>query len=250
MESVSVGYEVTTLTNIIRDGREFTEIPTRDTLMEQVENYTAYKIAIFIDIYWLRVLVQIGLAGNTLSFLVMIKPNNRKVSTCIYMAAISINDNIMMCLVCYHTLLVAIFKTHVWHGMECKVIDFLGLYALQNSTFQVLAMTLDKYIAIKWPHKAATYSTAIRAKMITVALSVCALTYNAPHLLFSEVVGGQCIAYATGGVITKVYSWFSFVLNAIIPFTLLIHMNYVIVKTVQQSRKKCLTRKIQLPVQQ
>ena len=73
--------------------------------------------------------------------------------------------------------------------------------------------------------------------MITVALSVCALIYNAPHLLFSEVVGGQCIAYATGGVITKVYSWFSFVLNAIIPFTLLIHMNFVIVKTVQQSRK-------------
>ena len=237
MESVSVGDEVTTLTNIIRDGKEIPEISARDTFMEQVEKYTAYKIAIFIDIYWLRVLVPIGFVGNTLSFLVMVKPNNRKVSTCIYMVAISINDNIMMCLLCYHTLLVAIFKTHVWHGMECKVIDFLGLYALQNSTFQVLAMTLDKYIAIKWLHKAATYSTAKGAKMITIALSVCALTYNTPHLLFSEVVGGQCITYTTGGVITKVYSWFSFVLNAIIPFTLLIHMNYVIVKTVQQSRK-------------
>ena len=152
MESVSVGDEVTTLTNIIRDGREFPEMSTKDTFMEQVENYTAYKIAIFIGIYWLRVLVPIGLVGNTLSFLVMIKPNNRKMSTCIYMAAISINDNIMMCLLCYHTLLVAIFKTHKWHEMECKVIDFLVLYALQNSKFQVLAMTVDKYIAIKWPH--------------------------------------------------------------------------------------------------
>ena len=36
---------------------------------------------------------------------------------------------------------------------------------------------------------------------------------------------------------TKVYSWFSFVLSAIIPFTLLIHMNYVIVKTVKNSQK-------------
>ena len=35
----------------------------------------------------------------------------------------------------------------------------------------------------------------------------------------------------------KVYSWLSFVLNAVIPFTLLIHMNYVIVKTVRNSRK-------------
>ena len=237
MESLSFNDDVTTLTSSISDGREFPEMTAKDhTFMEQVENYTAYKIAIFIDIYWLRVLVPIGFVGNTLSFLVMVKPNNRKVSTCIYMAAIGINDNIMMCLLCYHTMLLAILKVHEWHGMECKVIDFLGLYALQNSTFQVLAMTIDKYIAIKWPHRAATYSTSRRAKMITVTLSICAIIYNTPHLLFSQVVGGQCIAYATGGLITKVYSWFTFVLNAVIPFTLLIHMNYVIVKTVQQSR--------------
>ena len=37
--------------------------------------------------------------------------------------------------------------------------------------------------------------------------------------------------------LTKIHSWSSFVLNAIIPFTLLIHMNYVIVKTVRNSRK-------------
>ena len=38
-------------------------------------------------------------------------------------------------------------------------------------------------------------------------------------------------------LITKVYSWLSFILNAVIPFTMLIHMNYVIVKTVRSSRK-------------
>ena len=36
---------------------------------------------------------------------------------------------------------------------------------------------------------------------------------------------------------TKVYSWFSFIINAIIPFTMLIHMNFVIVKTVRTSQK-------------
>ena len=35
----------------------------------------------------------------------------------------------------------------------------------------------------------------------------------------------------------KLYSWLSFVLNAIIPFTMLIHMNYVIVKSVRKSQK-------------
>ena len=202
--------------------------------MEEVKTYTTFRIASFIDTYWFFVLVPIGLVGNTLSFLVMIKPNNRKMSTCIYMAAISITDNIMMCL-CLHTLLVVVLKIHGWHLVECKVVVFLGMFALQNSTFQVLAMTIDKYIAIKWPHRAATYSTPRRAKMIALRLFICVLIYNTPHLFLSNIVGVQCFAYAINSLITRVYSWFSFVLNALIPFTLLIYMNCVIVRTVQQS---------------
>ena len=229
--------EVTSFFNIASVGKENTEITTKDIFMDQVESYTTFKIASFIDKYWFPVLLPIGFLGNTLSFLVMTKPNNRKMSTCIYMATISINDNLMMCLLSYHALVVVVFKNNEYHPMECKIIDFLGLFTLQNSTFQIVAMTVDKYIAIKWPHRAATYSTSRRAKMITVGLSLCALCYNCPHLFLSRVIGGQCIAYSVDKLITLVYSWFSFVLNALIPFTLLINMNYVIVKTVRKSRK-------------
>ena len=228
--------EVTSFFNITSVGKE-NEMTTKHTFMDQVESYATFKIASFIDKYWFPVLLPIGFLGNALSFLVMTKPNNRKMSTCIYMAAISINDNLMMCLLSYHALVVVVFKNNEYHSTECKIIDFLGLFTLQNSTFQVLAMTIDKYIAIKWPHRAAKYSTPRRAKVITVGLSLCALCYNGPHLFLSRVIGGQCIAYSVDILITKVYSWFSFVLNAIIPFKLLIHMNYVIVKTVRNSRK-------------
>ena len=70
-----------------------------------------------------------------------------------------------------------------------------------------------------------------------MGLYLCAVTYNIPHFFLSSVVGGQCQAFAISGVITSAYSWFSFVLNAIIPFTMLIYMNFVIVKTVRSSRR-------------
>ena len=38
-------------------------------------------------------------------------------------------------------------------------------------------------------------------------------------------------------MLTKVYSWFTIVINAISAFSMLIHMNYVIVKSVRDSRK-------------
>ena len=103
--------------------------------------------------------------------------------------------------------------------------------------FKFLAMTLDKYIAIKWPHKVATYSTPGTARKITMALYVSVCIYNIPHFFISNASDGQCFAYGISSIMTRVYSWFTFVLNAVIPFTLLIHMNYVIVKTVRNSRK-------------
>ena len=199
MESTRVDNETTFATNAASVGKEYTEMTTKDTFMEEVKTFTSFKIATIIDTYWFPILVPIGLIGNTLSFLEMLKPSNRKMSTCIYMAAISITDNLMMCL-CFHTFLVVVQKIHVWHSMECKVVDFLGLHALQNSTLQILAMTTDKYIAIKWPHRAATYSSPRRAKIIAVGLSVCALMYNTPHLFLSRVVGDQCFAYAIDGL--------------------------------------------------
>ena len=233
MESIKV-YNNNVPSLLVTTGWEDIETMTKDTFMKEVESYTIFKIADFINIYWFPVLIPIGLVGNTLSFIVMVKPNN--MSTCIYMAAISINDNIMMYVSC-HDYLVSALQIHKWKPFECKFVAFAALFALQNCTFQVLAMTVDKYIAIKWPHRAATYSTPRRARMIAVGLYVSVSIYNIPHFFLLSVIGGQCPNFGIRSVIISVYSWFSFVLNAIIPFTMLIHMNYVIVNAVRKSRK-------------
>ena len=193
-------------------------------------------MASYINIYWFPILVPIGLVGNTLSFLVMIQPQNRKMSTCIYMAAISVIDNLMMCLA-LHYWLVTVVKIHALQLWECKTISYLTNSSLQSSTYQVLSMTIDKYVAIKWPHRAAVYSTPNRSRVISTGVIVCCLSYNVPHLFAASVIGGQCLSYSVGGTITRVYSWITFVINGIIPFSMLIYMNSVIVQTVRNSHK-------------
>ena len=237
MESIHDNDNITSDNNLASTEWDVVEA-TEDTFMEEEKTYTEFKVANFINLYWYPILVPIGLVGNTLSFAVMMKPNNRKMSTCIYMAAISINDNLMM-YVCFHVFLVSALHIHKWHHFECTFfIIFCSLVSLQGSTYLILAMTVDKYIAIKWPHKAATYSTPRRATLIVVALQICVIIYNVPHLFLPSTVGdNKCVAYSNSSVISRVHSWLSFVLDAVIPFTLLIHMNFVIVKTVRNSRK-------------
>ena len=209
-----------------------------DTFMEEVNTYTVFTIAQYVINYWLPVLIPVGYVGNILSFIVMTKPNNRKMSTCIYMASISVNDNFMMSLALYNYIF-KYTKKYPWHPLECRIVATFALFVLQNATYQVIAMTIDKFIAIKWPHKAATYSTSKRAKFTVIAVVIGLVIFNLPHLIISQVVGdgAQCLGYARGGTITMFYSWLNFVLNAVIPFFMLIYMNYVIIKKVRQSRR-------------
>ena len=195
-----------------------------------------FKMANIISTYWILILVPTGLVGNTLSFIVMIKPNNSKMSICIYMASICINDNMMMLLVAHYWLLNAL-KIYQMFDVECRIVAYLILLALQNSTFQVIAMTFDKYIAIKWPHKAATLSTPRRAKITTITVWFCVFIYNIPHLFLSKNIGDVCVGYAITGVITKVYSWVTFSVNGLLAFAMLIYMNYVIISKVRRSHK-------------
>ena len=204
--------------------------------MDEVETLMTYKVASIFKQYWFAVLLPIGLIGNTLSFLVMIKPNNRRVSTCIYMAAISVNDNLMMCLALDTWLLTTenMYERNLW---GCKSKAYLVSFCTQTSTYLVLTMTIDKYVAIKWPHKAATYSTPTRTIAISLGVIICALCYNIPHLFSSNLIKNLCVGYALGGTITKIYSWISFLVNFIIPLSMLIHMNYAIIKAVKNSQK-------------
>ena len=105
-------------------------------------------------------------------------------------------------------------------------------------------MTIDKFIAVKWPHKAAVYNSSKRAKVIAIGIFVSVVIYNIPHIFLTRVIGNVCFASATEGIITKVYSWVSFVFNAVIPFTVLIYMNTVIVKAVKNSHTIFETKEI------
>ena len=124
-----------------------------------------------------------------------------------------------------------------WDPLECHIVAFLISLTLQNATFQVLAMTVDKYIPIKWPHKAAVYITPRRAVITSIVIYICVTSYNIPNLFISTLIGKECLGYAKGGAIRKVYLWFAFAISGLLSLILLIYFNSVIIQEVRKSLK-------------
>ncbi len=96
-------------------------LTTTATIEELASNYTLYAVAEGLNKYWLPFIVVVGFCGNTLSLMVMLLSHNRTFTTCLYLAALAVSDNVIL-----------VLGGHFWiatviHGKYMSVTPFLNL---------------------------------------------------------------------------------------------------------------------------
>ena len=62
----------------------------------QAKTYVEYKIGVALHEYMPPICVIVGGGGNILAVLVMLQHNNRRISSCIYMAILAISDQFVL----------------------------------------------------------------------------------------------------------------------------------------------------------
>ena len=68
------------------------------TVPELASQHILAIIGTGLNQYWLPIIVIGGLFGNTLSLIVMLLSHNRTFTTCLYLAALAVSDNILLIL--------------------------------------------------------------------------------------------------------------------------------------------------------
>ncbi len=123
---------------------------------------------------------------------------------------------------------------------ECVTIASLANTSNMNGTLLLLAMTFDKFLAIKVPLKAPVYCTPSRTKRTCGAVCIFSIVWNLPHWVLTKLVnnGKTCASLQTRSQFGKIYSWASLVLNAFIPFILLVMMNGSIIMAIRNRGKQ------------
>ena len=210
-----------------------------DEFMRKASSYLQFKIGEGIHYYYFPAIVLIGIIGNILSFLVMVKPQNRHISTCVYMASLSVSDTILIIYQGYSIWILPTFKLHPFVSMQCLWNMFTSFGFSMIGSLIIVAMTFDKFFAIRFPHKSASFSTPRRAKIIVLITVIFSVVFNLPQFYVTQLIDGTCMPYARQDIWNQIFMFVSFVFNAVGIFGALIIMNGFIISAVR-GRKKLL----------
>ena len=111
------------------------------------------------------------------------------------------------------------------------------------STLFILSMTFERFYSIIQPHKAASFNTVKRAKIIITFVVLFSFGFNFPHLFITLKVEDRCIPFgkAMRFALGQFYYWFSLVVNFFLPFVLLLTMNSFIIHILRKRSRLMLT---------
>ena len=216
-----------------------TDVPRSDwdVLQEKASTLLAYKAGQGIHTYWLPIVIPAGLIGNTLSFLVMMRPHNRKISCCVYMAGLAIADNAMLVNAAYYWYVTNVAR-RPWFETECYIFSYLFHAFSLNSVIFIVVLTIDRFIAICYPLKRPVWCTALRARIVAIILFPLNFLVEVPHYFFVRIVDGNtCAGFSAENKVAIILSWVYMFLNAFIPFISIIILNTFIIARVRMSNK-------------
>ena len=213
-----------------------TQTPKGPTLSELASKYLIYKVGRYIQTVCVPIFVSIGLVGNFFSFIVMIQPQNRRISCCIYMATVSVCDSGLLIVVMNYWITTDGIKV-LWTDWQCKLAGYFFSTFAMISVVLVTFVTVDRFIAVRFPFRARQYCTPSRAYkivgVIIVLMSLCQL----PHLHYFAQVGRSCQGFGVSDKWAVVFVWFNTALNSLIPFVAISIMNGLIMLTIRNRAK-------------
>ena len=121
----------------------------------------------------------------------------------------------------------------------CCLKMYTFFVAFLSSCYLLIVMTFERFYSIIQPHKAASFNTVKKARIIIIGIFVLYLIYSIPFLYIAGHNGISCIVnrFASVNVLGEVYHWLTEIVIFIFPFLSLLTMNSVIIHTLRKRSK-------------
>lgn len=134
------------------------------------------------------IILMVGLFGNIMVVSVVYKIKSMRTPTNCYLVSLSIAD-LMVLIAAVPNELVSYYQekyTWLWGNYGCKLSIFLQYLGINASSLNLIAFTVERYIAICKPMLAHRICTLNRARKILIYVWIFAVIYSSPWLFLTE----------------------------------------------------------------
>lgn len=196
----------------------------------------------FFHMYYIPLIILLGLVGNLLSCVVFLKTQLRMRSSSYYLAALSIADSgflVTLFLVWLNsTVDWQVFNKEGW----CETLVYVSAVCSSLSIWLIVAFTVERYIAFRYPLHRPYICTVERAKSITLVLVLVAMLLHMYAFFFAGVVLGEdgdeyCDLKIEHLEAMRIISIVDSIISLIAPIVGIIVMNTMIVKNLLLFRR-------------
>ncbi|ELT88852.1 hypothetical protein CAPTEDRAFT_220557 [Capitella teleta] len=155
---------------------------------------TMYLTAKFIAEYIFPLILFLGISGNLVGAVIMEKLSREVSSTCSYLGVCAIVDSVVLSISCGNGWLEKAIDKNVSYSLMvhsqivCKVFPFIFNFLFHLSRWLLVAMTIEGFLATKYPSRAAHLCTLQRAKAVTLLLTVLLICINVHYFWSFEVM--------------------------------------------------------------
>ena len=195
------------------------------------------------------VVIMLGVLGNALAMIVLTRRTMRS-STNVFLTALAGWDTLVLLVVMLLICLIELsgpFRQHAFPYIVAYLYP-LALAAQTATVWLTVSFTVERYIAVCHPLKAASMCSIPRARMVVLSISVIAVLYNVPRWLEYSIItrtdslNQTCISFgqtslAKDSIYHKIYfGWLYFLIMCFIPLCSLTILNFFLIRAVRKSR--------------
>ncbi|XP_016307288.1 cholecystokinin receptor type A-like [Sinocyclocheilus anshuiensis] len=160
----------------------------------------------------------LSFTGNSLIITVLVRNRRMRTVTNLFLLSLAVSD-LMLCLFCMpFTLIPNLMKDFIFGTGMCKVATYFMGISVSVSTFNLVAISLERYSAICNPFKSRTWQTKSHAAKVITATWVVSFLLMLPYPIGSTLVPFMRSNNSTGNMCRLVWpndvmqTWYVFLL--------------------------------------
>lgn len=210
-------------------------------------NYHDYRVSKTLLLYMPPILLFIGTVGNLFSFFIL-RQSMTRVSTYFYLAVLSLADLMVL----YIGLLrrwtgeltgVDVKDRNVW---LCKLIVTVGYFCSDFSVWLIVAVTVERYIAVCHPLQATILCSVQKARTVSIIMLLSFVVLNIHFMWTLDLTEtstnastfGTCQAHVLHSfVLDEVWPWLDAAIYSFVPCFILSILNFLIIRQVLMARR-------------